>query len=92
VQFNWLIEKGAITYDIESRTISADLAAVIAANRELAGVILTLQARGDYDAAATLLTTYGEIRPELDALLAKLEDVPVDIRPSYTVLQKMADW
>ncbi|HUF69792.1 MAG TPA: hypothetical protein VMM79_14205 [Longimicrobiales bacterium] len=92
VQFNWLIEKGAITYDIESRTISADLAAVIAANRELAGVILTLQARGDYDAAASLLSTHGEIRPELQALLAKLEDVPVDIRPNYTVLQKMADW
>jgi hypothetical protein len=92
VQFNWLIEKGAIGYDVETRTITADLDAVIAANRDLASEILTLQARGDYDAARTLLTDYGQIRPELDALLEKLRDVPVDIRPGYSVKEKMDEW
>jgi hypothetical protein len=92
VQFNWLIEKGAIGYDVESRTITADLDAVIAANRELASEILTLQARGDYDAARILLADYGQIRPELDALLGKLREIPVDIRPGYTVKAKMDEW
>jgi hypothetical protein len=92
IQFNWLMEKGAISYDVESRTITADLDAVIVANRELASEILTLQARGDYDAAQNLLTDYGDIRPELDALLGKLSELPVDIRPDYRVREKMAEW
>ncbi len=92
VQFNWLIDRGALTYDVETGTISADLDAVITANRELAGEILEIQARGDYDAAAALLSDYGQVRPELDALLGKLADVPVDIRPRYTVGEKMEGW
>jgi hypothetical protein len=92
VQFNWLLEKGALTYDVETRKISADLDAVMAANRELASEILTIQARGDYDAAAQLLAEYGRIPGELEALLGQLDAVPVDIRPRYTVQDKMASW
>ncbi len=92
IQFNWLIEKGAIEYDVETGTISADLAAVEAANRDLSTAILTLQARGDYDAATKLLADYGQVGAELQALLDKLVDVPVDIRPQYTVREKMMGW
>jgi len=93
LQFDWLLEKNAIVYDVESRTLSADLDAVMAANRELATVILTIQARGDYDAAAALLEKYGSSVPaELQAMLDRLGAVPVDIRPHYMVREKMANW
>lgn len=92
VEFNYLREAGAIGYDASSGTFSADLDVLIEANRELASRILTLQARGDYAAAAAFLNRYGTLRPEMRAALGRLDEVPVDIRPIYTVREKMEAW
>jgi hypothetical protein len=45
--------------------------------------IMTLQANGDYQAAASLAAT-ATIRPEVQRVLDKLTDVPVDIAPRFT--------
>jgi hypothetical protein len=92
LQFNYLRDKGALRYDEKTGRFSADLNAVITANRELAREILTLQAEGSYNKAKDLLSRYGNERPELKAALQKLGTVPVDIRPQHTVLQKMRNW
>ena len=60
--------------------------------RSLATELLTLQAKGDYARAGELLERYGTMRPEMQAALDRLGSVPVDIRPSYTVLEKMKNW
>jgi hypothetical protein len=92
LQFNWLREKNALRYDQRTGQFTADLPAVVEANRQLAAELLTLQAQGSYDAAKSLLTRYGQERPELAAALKKLGTVPVDIRPEHTVLEKMKSW
>jgi hypothetical protein len=92
VQFNWHWERGAVRVDPASGRFTADIDALIASNRELATRLLTIQARGDYDEAGRFLAQYGQVRPELRAALDRLGDVPVDIRPEYTVKQKMARW
>ena len=92
LQFNYLRDKGALRYDEKTGRFSADLNALIAANRELAREILTLQGEGSYNKAKDLLSRYGNERPELKAALQKLGTVPVDIRPQHTVLQKMRNW
>jgi hypothetical protein len=92
LQFNYLREKGALRYDERSGRFSGDLAAIVDANRQLARELLTLQAEGSYTKAKDLLTRYGTERPELKAALVKLNTVPVDVRPQYTVLQKMKSW
>ena len=92
LQFNYFRDKGALRYDEKTGRFSADLNAVIVANRELAREILTLQAEGSYNKAKDLLNRYGNERPELKAALQKLGTVPVDIRPQHTVLQKMRTW
>ncbi len=92
VQFNWALERGALTHDEATGRFAVDLTKLIDANRALATEILTIQAKGDYDGAAALLQRYGEVRPELTAALRRLTDVPVDIRPRYTVLDKMVAW
>jgi hypothetical protein len=91
IQFNWLWEKGAISFDDEGR-ITADLPAMEAAVRSLATEILTLQAEGDYERAGALLDGYGEMRPEIERAVARLEDVPVDIRPRYEVRAFLPEW
>jgi peptidase M49-like protein len=92
LQFNWLREKDALRVDARTGQFSADLPAVVEANRQLAEQLLTLQAQGSYDAAKNLLARYGQERPELAAALQKLGTVPVDIRPEHTVLEKMKTW
>jgi hypothetical protein len=92
IQFNWLREKNALRYDEATGRFSADIAALEAANRELAHEILTIQAHGSYEEDAKLVERYGTIRPELTAALEKLRDVPVDIRPDYTVRARLREW
>jgi hypothetical protein len=92
IQLNYFVERGAVTYDEASGRYAADVDRLIAANRDLARELLTLQAEGDYDAAARWLADYGTLRPETQAALGRLDGLPVDIRPQYTVLEKMEGW
>jgi hypothetical protein len=105
IQFNWLREKGALKPAIGDETetapgslqedvlVTADLDAVRAANRELATEVLMIEATGDYDRANAFLAQYGTVSEELSGLLGRLDGkVPVDIRPVYAVLDKMAGW
>ncbi|MGH7470774.1 MAG: dipeptidyl-peptidase 3 family protein [Longimicrobiales bacterium] len=92
LQFNWLREKNVLRYDQRTGRFTAELVALINANRELATELLTLQALGSYERAQTLLSRYGQERPELKAALQKLTQVPVDIRPQHTVVEKMKSW
>jgi hypothetical protein len=92
IQFNYFVEKGAITYDEATGLFSADYDRLVRANRDLAREILTLQAEGSYAEATALLERYGAMRPEMQAVLDRLTAVPVDIRPQYAVLEKMRSW
>jgi hypothetical protein len=92
VQFNWLWENGALSYDEASGTFSADLPKMEAAVRSLAAELLTLQARGSYERAGEILARYGTMRPEIERAIARLQDVPVDIRPRYEVLGLLPEW
>jgi hypothetical protein len=81
-QFNYLLEKGALEVDASGRfrAVSEKFPAAIG---DLLHDMLMLQATGDYEGTASFLETYGKAtRPLLDAI-ARLEDVPVDIRPSF---------
>jgi hypothetical protein len=92
IQFNWLREKGALTYDASSGKFGFDYAKLVEANRALAAELLTLQAEGSYDRARNLLTRYGAEPAELNSAIQKLESVPVDIRPQHAILEKMKKW
>jgi hypothetical protein len=81
-QFNYLLEKGALEVDSEGRfhAVSEKFPAAIEALLE---EMLMLQATGDYEATATFLETYGQASEPLLRAISRLDDVPVDIRPSY---------
>ena len=79
---NFLLDQGAVTVASDG-TLSVAPAKIRGAVEELTRRIMTLQANGDYEAAKALVAT-GVVRPEIQKLLDKLGDVPVDIAPQFT--------
>jgi hypothetical protein len=81
VRFNFFEQMGAFTRDEATGTYRVDFEKTREAITALSGVILTLQGKGDYEAAATLMRDLGVIGPTLRAELDRLESlgIPVDI-------------
>jgi Peptidase family M49 len=82
LQLNWFLDAGGVTVRRDG-SFGADpqklRAAVVTLTREL----MTIQARGDREAAVALLARLGVIRPEVQRVLDRLVDVPVDIAPRF---------
>jgi len=85
MQFNYLREKGAVTYDESTGRFGLDRSkfdeAVVSLSRE----ILIIEANGDCDAAREMIGKYVYMPPEVRTALGRLGDVPVDIRPIFTL-------
>lgn len=92
ISFNYLIEKGGIVLDPRQNKYRVDYARIQKAVADLAHDLLELEARGDYDKAKAFIDRYGNMTPEMKAALGRLTDVPVDIRPEYTILDQMKTW
>ena len=86
MQFNYLMDEGAIVYSEASGAFSADVEKFKEGVRKLTGEIMTLQAQGNYDGARLLLIKYAVIRPPLQRTLDRLAHLPVDIEPQFTDL------
>ncbi len=81
-QFNYLLAQGALKVDPDGR-FRAVPEKFPGAIRSLLGEMLLLQAHGDYAGTQKFLDRWGKPGPELEKALARLEDVPVDIRARY---------
>ncbi|XP_017439577.1 nudix hydrolase 3 [Vigna angularis] len=90
LQFNWLYEKGAFVWKTEG-TISVDFTKIEGAVESLSREILTLQAKGDKEAAGLLLQKYNVLSEPLKVALKKLEtiQVPVDVTPTFPIASKI---
>jgi hypothetical protein len=92
IGFNFLRENGAITYNRQTKRYGVDYRKFERGVRALAKILLLIQARGDYAGAKALLQRYGHVSAEMKGLLDTLNGIPVDIRPSYAILDKMTGW
>lgn len=81
--YNFLLEKGGYEYDRETRTVRVNYDHIYDSVKELARLLLTIQAQGDYQAARELIDTYGSMTETMKDLTAKLEGIPIDIKPVY---------
>ncbi|KAJ7962724.1 Nudix hydrolase 3 [Quillaja saponaria] len=90
LQFNWLYEKGAFILHPDD-TISVDFCKVEDAVESLSREILTIQAKGNKEAAALLLQKHSKISKPLEVALKRLEDaqVPVDIVPTFPIANEI---
>jgi hypothetical protein len=91
LQFNYLLEKGAVVKDADGR-YGYDAAKMPEAVKSLVTELLMIEAKGDYAAAKALIDKYGTLPKDLLDKLASLTDIPTDLRPTFTVEQQMQGW
>jgi len=84
LQFNYLLDQGAVRYNAQTGKFGMDTEKMKAAMKKLTGEIMTLQAEGNYDGAKAMIDRYAGIRPEMQKILDTLDDIPTDIEPLYT--------
>jgi hypothetical protein len=88
LQFNYLVDEGAININESAGTFSVNPAKIKDAVRKLTHDILTLQAEGSYEKAKAMLDKYALVRPPMQKALARLSDMPVDIEPAFPLAQE----
>lgn len=84
-QFNYLLDAGAFAYDSSRGVFGVDFARIKPAVRELTGLIMTVQAQGNYAKAKELLEKYAVVRPSMQHALDNLKGIPVDIAPVFAL-------
>lgn len=88
LQFNFLMKQGGIQYDTQKQKYRADIPKMKEATRQLAQILLTIEAKGDYDGAKALMAEYGKVDPQLQSALRRLGGIPVDIDPTFSSIPK----
>lgn len=83
--YNFLLEKGAYTYNDKTQKVKVNFDKIAPALRELANKVLMLQAKGDYDGTKLFIEKYAVNSPSLDKLRNNLAKLPVDIRPIFQI-------
>jgi Peptidase family M49 len=83
IQLNDLLDRGAVRVGPDATRIKA---AVAALSRE----ILTIEAEGSYAKARDLIDRMGVVRPEVQRVLDRLKDVPIDIEPRFVTADALA--
>ena len=89
IQLNTFLDAGAVTVDITGR-FTVDHRKIRDAVAALTSELMTLQATGDFDTAKQILDTRGVIRPQVERLLERLGNIPIDIQPRYVTADALA--
>jgi hypothetical protein len=89
---NFITDRGGYLYEPKQHRYRVDFDRVKAAVRALAHEWLTIEATGDRALAERFFAHYGKMKPEMAADLKRLSDIPVDVRPVFTVLASLRNW
>jgi hypothetical protein len=84
MEFNYLMEQGAVTRDAASARYTVVLEKMPAAIAALAKELLEQEAMGDRARAAAWFTKYAVLPDHLKQAFSKVADIPVDIQPMYS--------
>ena len=88
LQFNFFLDHGAFV-ERPDGTFEVNYTKIKQAVRDLDHALLTIEAEGDYAAAKNLLDETAVVRPALNRALARLKDIPVDIRPEFVTANEL---
>ncbi len=83
IQFNYLLDRGAIAHDPATGKFHVDFDRFLPALELLLNEILVMQARADYPAAQAMIEAYAHMPDVLADALARLDAIPVDIQPQF---------
>ena len=82
LQFNYLLDKGGFVANPDG-TYAVNFDKIKGAVRDLTHDFLTLEATGDYAGAKKMFDELGAIRPDMQKVIDRLSDIPVDIEPVF---------
>lgn len=82
IQWSWLREKGAII-KTGNGMYKPDTEKMYDGIKSLANELLLIEATGDYARAKDLLDKYSHSTDEIETVIQKLTDIPVDISPIF---------
>ena len=88
IQLNYLLDKGAVKVAADG-TFAVDEAKIRDAVAGLTGELMTLQAKGDHDGTKALFDRLATIRPEVQRVIDRCKDVPVDIAPIHVTADEL---
>ncbi|QNN67809.1 hypothetical protein H9L13_02440 [Sphingomonas lutea] len=83
MQYRYLRDKGAITWDAGAKRFRIDEAKIDGAIRDLVGDIVRLQGNGDYAGTKAFLDKWGALDAEARQVIGTMTHIPTDIRPIY---------
>lgn len=87
--YNYLLDHGGYEYDPNNSRVKVNTANIARVLEDLANKVLMIQAGGDYEAAKELIAEYGIKSESMTALIGKLGDIPVDIKPVYQLQEEL---
>lgn len=82
-QINRFLEEGAATYDAQTGRFTVHPKKLEASIEKLVRDVCVMQHEGDPAKVEAFLNEYGVVSPPMEAALAKLDGIPVDLRPHY---------
>ncbi len=85
IQFNYLLDKGAVSFDPSTGRCYFDQEKFLPVLRDLARQLLEIEGSGDYARAKKFLEKYGKITKQMKKLLAEIQDLPVDLRLEFSI-------
>jgi len=88
LQLNWFLDAGGVTVRRDG-TFGADPAKLKAAVVSLTRELMTIEGKGDREAAVAILGKLGVIRPEVQRVLDRLGELPVDIAPRFVTADQL---
>ena len=88
LQLNYFLDHGGVTVASDG-TFGVDAAKFKQNVTDLTRDLMTMQAMGDFGAAKQLLDQMARVRPQTQAILDKLKNVPVDIEPRFATADEL---
>jgi hypothetical protein len=88
LQLNYFLDNGGVKVASDG-TFTVDAPRIRQNVIDLTRDIMTIQALGDYTAAKQLIDKLVSIRPQVQAVLDRLKDVPVDIEPRFVTAAEL---
>ena len=88
IQLNTFLDTGAVTVSPDG-TFQVNHDRIPSAVETLTSRIMTIQAEGNYKEAQEMLEKLGVIRPEVQVMLDRLTNIPIDIRPIYATAEQL---
>lgn len=83
--FNYLLEKNAYQFDEANNTVKVNFDKIYSALEELANIVLTIQATGNYKQAKDFIENYAVNSKVINILREKISHLPIDIRPVFQI-------